>query len=298
MARVSVLSVALVLCLAIAVVVEATPALQVITNIVRDDRQCFTTPCGGYRVSPVNIQTFAPVYVARIESASGKDADENRVQKWLNSSAPGQLTLKGFTVTECYCETSSPCSTDTSTCQKTIQVFKVVQIYLGLPGVKPTSNTVYVVDETKDGLVATVLNTATTYRVSELSFAPIKKVGLTLLDYTWLQNRVLKRGAVVTGSISSSGVLAIDQEFIPIPDRDVPCRSGPSFFCIRGDRVVWRRTPFRCFVETGCVPDPICPLYIPACSPGYRLASWPSKKNNGCLEYRCDPAFVPPATIA
>eukprot|EP00898_Chlorokybus_atmophyticus_P002640 jgi/Chlat1/3377/Chrsp23S03809 len=292
MARVLVLSVALASCLAVAV--ATTPALQTITNIVRDTKKCDYPRCGGYVISPVNIQTFAATYVAKIESASGNTADEDRLQKALDSAAPGQLTLKGFTMPECYCR-SSPCSTQTSTCQQTIEVF---QVYLGLPGVKPTSHTFYVVEETANGLVAIVLNSGTTHRVISLSFAPIKRVGLTLLDYTWLQNRVLKRGAVVTGSIvSGSDVLAIDQEFIPVPDRDVPCRSGPRIDCIRGsNQLVFRRTPFRCIVETGCVPEPNCTLAVSDCSPGYRLAGWASKKNNGCPEYRCDPTFVPPAT--
>eukprot|EP00898_Chlorokybus_atmophyticus_P002641 jgi/Chlat1/3378/Chrsp23S03721 len=294
MARALVLSVALALCLVVAV--AATPAMQTVTDIVRDTRKCAYPLCGGYFISPVNVQTFSATYVAKIESASGNTADEDRLQKALDSAAPGQLTLKGFTVPECYCQGSS-CSADPSTCQQTIEVFKVVQVYLGLPGVSPTSNAFYIVDETVNGLVATKLNTGSTYKVSKLSYAPVKKVGLTLLDYTWLENRLLKRGAVVTGSISSSGVLAINQEFIPVPDRDVPCRSGPAIDCVQGYRLTYRRTPFRCFVETGCVPNPICSFAIPACSSGYRLSGWPSKASNGCPEYRCDPEFVPPATL-
>jgi hypothetical protein len=60
--------------------------------------------------------------------------------------------------------------------------------------------------------------------------------------------------------------------------------------CTGGTIASFERNDDRCVIQIGCVPTAICPLFRPACSAGYTLASWVG--DSGCAQYACDPTFV------
>ncbi len=108
------------------------------------------------------------------------------------------------------------------------------------------------------------------------------------VDQPWLSARVLDGAALVSGTIAS-GVLHANAVFVRVPEI-VTCLK-PIEACGGGTLPTYERDANRCLVPSGCVHPAMCPMYIPACEPGYLRTSWPGP--HGCSAFACDPIFDP-----
>lgn len=254
-----------------------------------DMRKCLAPLCGGYYVKTAN-GTKTETYVSGFDfSVSGlSDADQAKV-----AEAPaGELVIKGHL--------------GKADSKYHVSKLVVVEAYRGMPGmVAGDGETFYQASDRTPAIecfvapcnneIGTTLNKKGSFDFTRLS---VDRAAFGFVDKAWLAGRVLRHGAIVSANLvdgdklagGAEKVLDASQVFIRIPDSIGPCPKGPEVLCAMGLERAYTRNADRCEVFAGCVKPAICPLFMPACQPGYSLVSW--EGTSGCKQYTCDPTFV------
>jgi hypothetical protein len=138
------------------------------------------------------------------------------------------------------------------------------------------------------------LNIGIDITVPTVDFARATDPGV---DAAWLEDRVYRRGAVVSGRFimgeQARGVskLQASEVFVPLPDRVGPCPES-AMSCEPGTVAGYQRNPDRCLVAGECVTVHECPGNPPSCARGYVSRTWLSTRN-ACPAFACDPWFLP-----
>lgn len=168
-----------------------------------------------------------------------------------------------------------------------VGTFEVLDAWRGLPGVEPSPSSAYVRVEMNGGhLFAQFLNEERRHPIGSVSVAAAAPVGVS---QAWLESRAMGHYALVAGTFGGE-TLDATQVFVHLPDLVGPC---PMFIirCEEGTVATYERDANRCLLPTGCAKRGACPMYLPACGPGYTLTSW-STQPSGCPAFACDPSFV------
>jgi len=257
-----------------------------------DARRCRAPLCGGYFVRDVNGQG-TEVYVSGLDFTESHLATDTIAD--IRSAPASELVMRG--------RLGLP--------QVPFQTRQLVVLdaFRGMPGVTlREDDTFYQVHPRKPPIqclvapcpneMAVRLNTMTEDAFDRVS---VDRAALTWVDKGWLASRVAAHQAVVAGALVQGEhfpggfeeVLDASQVFVRLPDNAGTCPAGPQLLCSEGTIAAEERTVDRCLVQTACVKPGICPLYAPACAPGYTLSSWPALPS-GCLAFACDPSFVAP----
>ena len=256
-----------------------------------DLRKCMSPLCGGYYVADVNRVTLNEKYVSGLDFslANLSPDDEDAVR----SAPTGELLLRGKL---------GPLEAQFKTRQ-----FRVTEAYRGMPGVQNAAGESFFRAQDRvpaincfaapcNNEVATRLNYAPTTSFTRLS---VDRAALALVDKDWLARRVLAHGALVAGKFVNGAVfgagpekvLDASQVYLRVPDFAGPCPAVRLAQCPPGSTWTYTRSADRCLIPVGCVPQGICPLYVPSCAPGYQLASWRAAPS-ACARFACDPGFV------
>jgi hypothetical protein len=163
--------------------------------------------------------------------------------------------------------------------------------------VTPTETTIYAVTAGPlacvncPNLRASLVNTSKVLSATALS---VKRAALPMVQIDWLEGRIFADRALVSANVGAN--VDSSQVWIRVPDLAGPCPPAPATAiapCSSGLTQVFTRDANRCIVGAGCLKAGPCPLYLQACSSGYRQVGWPAAPN-ACSAYACDPEFVAP----
>ena len=260
---------------------ELSTTKDTFIRLRRDIRRCVSPMCGGYWVRDLN-STMQEKYVSGLDF-TGSFLDE---AEQLDAVNGGEDTILFGRL--------GPSERRFNT-----RTFKVVSAFRGLPGnTLDTSDKFYGVGQTKiacfttpcANLQATRLNRATGHvMATEVDISAAQK---TLVDGSWLMNRVLQGRAVVAGEIVKSRgvnvVLHASQIYIQLPDQTQSCPRVAAPRCRNGEIAAWSRNENRCNVPVGCTPPGVCAAFVPSCDPGYINVSF----QNICTRWVCEPEFL------
>ncbi len=168
------------------------------------------------------------------------------------------------------------------------ETFVALAVYRALPDLAATAaDSYFQARPVRGGDVATEVNLGQQTEIARVDFS---KARVPFLDQTWLSARVLEGGALVSGSVSQeSAALVATTIYLPVLDGAKCAPAGGT--CGEGSVATYTRDSSRCLAFNGCTTIGVCPLYIPLCDPGYKLAVWPA--THGCPAWACDPAFDP-----
>ena len=268
---------------------EAVDELSVSFVTLRADmRRCAAPLCGGYFVREVNRKD-AERYVSRLDFDTSMPAE---AIEDVRSAPATELVLRGHLGRQ-----DSRFHTPS---------FVVIEAFRGMPGVTPGEDAAfYQVHARKPPIdcfvapcpneIAQLLNTS---MQAEFDRVSVDRAALLWVDKGWLTSRIEARGAIAAGALGEGAhypggfeqVLEASQVFLRLPERVGPCPLRATLSCAEGTVAVDERTEERCLTQVACVKQGICPLFDPACAPGYTLTSWPSAPN-GCPAFACDPLF-------
>jgi hypothetical protein len=255
----------------------------------RDTRRCASPLCGGFWVHDVNRGTLREQYVSGLDFTASGLSDE--VQADVYNAPDGEVVLYGKL---------GPLETRFNT-----RPFIVTAAWRGLPGVKPApGESFYRVEEMNvqclvapcPTLQATKLHSTSTTVGTSLDTS---RARLPRVDETWLADRVLRKGALVTGRFRPGSSLGINRElvldasqvFIKLPDMTQSCPRPAFMQCPSGKVLAMQRNADRCIMPAGCVEPGFCAAYYPSCAPGYTLVEWTGGMY-ACPQYACDPDFL------
>jgi hypothetical protein len=256
-----------------------------------DYRKCMSPICGGYYVRDANRPYGKEVYVSGLDmSLSGLDeVDAARV-----TGAPAnELVLRGkLGAVEKKFNT---------------RAFRVTEAYRGMPGVTVQSGDLFYRAHFRDPQITCITAPCNNTVGQKLNFKPefdfttltVDDAAKPFVDKAWLSRRVLSHDAIVAAKLRNGAkfpggyekVLDASQVFVRIPDLAGPCPMFPIHMCPEGKVNTFSHNADRCSIPTGCATPGICPMYMPACEPGYTLASWTSQPA-ACQAYACEPAFL------
>ena len=264
------------------------PAAEVFVLIVsRDLRMCPTPACGGYYIRRVNVGQNE--YVSNIDLRA---IDAVSIHQ-MAGAADGELVMAG---------TFGPPDPNFH-----VRQFIASAAYRGMPHVIPADGDGFftahdLVPPTNcfvapcPNEVAVLLNTAKTSLFDTFSVVDASK---PLVDQAWLTERVRHHGAVVAAKLVAGAqeaggfpqILDASQVFIQLPYADGPCPLLPIPLCTPPAVNAYTRSVDRCLIPDGCVSSGACPQFMPSCTDGYTLQSWPTQPD-GCPAYACDPTFT------
>lgn len=256
-----------------------------------DYRKCMSPLCGGYYVRDANRPYGKEVYVSGLDlSLSGLgDTDAAKV-----TGAPAsELVLRGKL---------GPIEKKFKT-----RAFMVTEAYRGMPGVTVASGDLFYKAHDRDPQITCITAPCNNEVGQKLNFKPeleftslsVDAAAKPFVDEAWLAGRVLRHGAVVAAKLHDGAklpggyekVLEASQVFLRIPNKTGPCPMFPIKMCPEPQVNTFNRSADGCMIPTGCATPGICPMYMPACEPGYTLAAWTSQPS-ACQSYACDPAFL------
>jgi hypothetical protein len=260
----------------------------VYVTVRRDVRRCAAPLCGGYFLHELN-RTTDERYVSGLDfSPSGLHDDT--VSSALEATA--DLVLRGEL---------GPAEPMFGT-----RALRVIDVYRGLPGVTPGPDDAFLTVHEREppilcfaapcnNEVATRLNASTTFTFTTLS---VEGVTIPWINQAWLSAAIRRRGAIVAGHLEKGEhlpggyeeILRVSRVYVHLHDTARACPPRPHVACVRGKVATYRRTEDRCLDFDACVDPGICPEYVPVCTDGYTLVSWPSSPS-GCMAYACDPSF-------
>ncbi len=259
--------------------------------VERDARKCASPMCGGYFVRAPSYGSTA-VYVRELDfSQSG--LDDVSVQKVLEAPA-GELLFKALL---------GPIDPASHT-----RALQVLAAWRGLPGLtRLSTETLYTVEDRNPAIrciTAPCPNLMAKRLLSILTPTPFSTVAVNrarknLVSETWLLQQVEQREAIVSGRLRSGQkfpggaekVLDVSQIYLPIPQTMSFCPRFKLQQCPAGTTRTYSRNGDRCLLPDACVTPGMCAQYLPACSEGYSLTSWPAGQF-GCPAFACDPTFV------
>lgn len=271
---------------------EALSARSQSYVVLRPDfRRCMAPLCGGYYVRDANRPYGQEVYVSGLDmSASGLSAEDvARVQ----GAPANELVLRGkLGAIEPRFRT---------------RAFVVTEAYRGMPGVTVKTGDLFYKAHDRDPQITCITAPCNNEIGQKLNFSgsfafttlTVEDAAKPFVDQAWLARRVLFRGGIVAatlrnGTLFQGGyekVLDASQVFVRLPNVVGPCPLFPIKLCPEGTVNTMSRTADGCMIPTGCAKPGICPLFMPACEPGYTLASWRAQPS-ACNAYACDPAFL------
>lgn len=249
----------------------------------RDVRRCIAPLCGGYWVKDLN-STAQERYVSAFDfSLSDIPADTQSV---LTASPDYELVVYG--------------RLGPKERQYNTRTLIVKLAYRGLPGnTFLATDKFYGVFPTKIACITqpcaylqtTRLNRTTGHTMaSGFDFSNVLE---PFVDEQWLLGRAYSGRTIIAGKIvRKDGAVTVtaQQVFVQLPDRVVPCEPPATVACTVDEVPYYSRSPNRCNEAAGCGQPRFCAAYVPACSPGYRHATWSA----GCTMYACEPEFLEP----
>ncbi|MGQ0508529.1 MAG: DUF6748 domain-containing protein [Myxococcaceae bacterium] len=256
-------------------------------HLVRKDvNRCAAPRCGGYWLTPLNVEGAEELYVTVLYfgrtklGLEGNDALE---------AADGELIVRGATPVVAAGEA-----------QRAARTFEVEEVYRGLPGVRVAPGDFFAFTQFSGiqcitapcpTLAAQQVNVERSDNFSDYQMS----LNQAFLDESWLQFEAREQGAIVAGHFTAPGAsenrLVVSQVFLPLPHLIRSCPIQQPLSCASDEVVTYQREPDRCMLQTACAKPGFCTQSIPACSPGYTLTRWAAGES-ACPAYRCDPSFI------
>jgi hypothetical protein len=183
----------------------------------------------------------------------------------------------------------------------------VLQVFRGMPGFlgRAEGDATYAVSCATPACDSAVADRVGTPEREEISGVSVGHVLAPFVSGEWLLDRVEHHQALVAGHLTSGGlepgvaagkILEASQVFVGVPFASGPCPLI-RHACAAPLVPAYTRDAALCRQFVACVQPGACPLWRPACAPGYRLTTWPAG-DHACPAFACDPAFLGPGAGA
>lgn len=270
---------------------ELSAVSQSYVVLRRDFRKCMAPMCGGYYVRDANRPYGKEVYVSGLDTSLAGLSDTDAAK--VHGAPANELVLRG----------------KLGAVEKKFgtRAFMVTEAYRGMPGVTVASGDLFYRAHDRDPQITCITAPCNNEIAQKLNFKPeldfttlsVDAAAKPFVDEAWLARQVLRHGGLVAAKLHDGAklpggyekVLDASQVFVRIPNPVGPCPMFPLMKCPEPRVNTFNRNADGCVIPTGCAMPGICPMYMPACEPGYTLASWTSQPA-ACQAYACDPAFL------